>query len=89
MAVTRPSLCITCGLPAASVHSFNRLEDGEVCPTCRDRLLDALPPPFPGFGHMLDQASEKRRRRPTKAMAPSPTAAPARKPSRSSKRESK
>jgi hypothetical protein len=60
MAAPRPSLCITCGLPAASDQPLNRLEDGRACPTCRDRLLDSLPPPFPGFGHLLERRAATR-----------------------------
>lgn len=40
--------CITCGLGAGEAPRLNRLENGAVCPTCRDRLLDLLPPIFPG-----------------------------------------
>ena len=50
----RPSLCITCGLDAGSGRTLNRMNDGRACPTCADRLLDMLPPVFPGFGHLLE-----------------------------------
>lgn len=43
----RPT-CITCGLPAGELPGLNRLENGAGCPTCRDRLLELLPPIFPG-----------------------------------------
>lgn len=39
-------LCFTCGLAYDGRH-FNRLKNGAVCPTCRDRLLDNLPAPLP------------------------------------------
>lgn len=39
-------LCFTCGLAYDGRH-FNRLKNGAVCPTCRDRLLDSLPAPLP------------------------------------------
>lgn len=40
--------CFTCGLPAGDLPRLNRLDNGAVCPTCRDRLLEMLPPLFPG-----------------------------------------
>jgi hypothetical protein len=46
------------------------LEDGRACPTCRDRLLDALPPLFPGFAHLLERESASRR--PTEKRASKP-----------------
>ena len=55
MPLSRPSLCITCGLSVGLATHLNRMEDGSACPTCRDRLLDVLPPPFPGFGHLLER----------------------------------
>lgn len=43
-------LCFTCGLPAGKSARFNHLPNGQVCPSCRDRLLATLPAPFPvGF----------------------------------------
>ncbi|HTF90419.1 MAG TPA: hypothetical protein VK843_18525 [Planctomycetota bacterium] len=52
MPAPRPSLCITCGLDAGPSNHLNRMEDGRTCPTCRERLLASLPPPFPGFAHL-------------------------------------
>lgn len=40
------TLCFQCGLPAGEMR-LNHLPNGKVCPTCRDRLLDSLPAPFP------------------------------------------
>jgi hypothetical protein len=40
-------LCFTCGLPVGDPLRLNHLASGQVCPSCRDRLLDALPAPFP------------------------------------------
>lgn len=60
MSVSRPSLCITCGQDAAS-GTLNRLEDGRVCPTCSERLLDLLPPLFPGFGLLSESRFTRRR----------------------------
>ena len=41
------TLCFTCGLPAGEPLRLNHLPNGSVCPTCRDRLLDSIPAPFP------------------------------------------
>lgn len=67
MSAPRPSLCITCGLDAGPVLSLNRTEDGRACPSCAERLLDLLPPPFPGFGHMIEVENPRARGRGTKA----------------------
>ena len=40
-------ICFTCGLPSGSNARLNHLPNGQVCPSCRDRLLEALPAPFP------------------------------------------
>lgn len=42
-------VCFTCGLPTGEVPQFNRLPNGQVCPACRDRLLDAIPPALPSL----------------------------------------
>ena len=47
MALDRQSVCFTCSQPIAEPPAINRLENGETCPTCRDRLLDSLPPLLP------------------------------------------
>lgn len=39
-------VCFTCGLEYDGQH-LNRMRNGAVCPTCRDRLLDSLPAPLP------------------------------------------
>lgn len=43
-------VCITCSLPVGDPPRLNRLGNGQVCPSCRDRLLDALPPILPHRG---------------------------------------
>lgn len=45
--------CFTCGLAVDGEPRLNRLPNGAVCPTCRDRLLELLPPLFPG-GEVVD-----------------------------------
>ena len=47
MALDRQSVCFTCSQPVAEPPAINQLENGETCPTCRDRLLDSLPPLLP------------------------------------------
>lgn len=41
-------LCFTCGLPSGGAERLNHLPNGQVCPACRDRLLETIPAPFPG-----------------------------------------
>ena len=48
MANDRQPVCFTCSQPVAEPPRLNRLESGEPCPTCQDRLLDLLPPLLPG-----------------------------------------
>ena len=40
-------VCFTCGESVGEPYRLNRLEDGRICPSCRDRVLAALPPIFP------------------------------------------
>ena len=42
-----PTLCFTCGLAVEETPRLNRLTNGEICPACRDRVLDMLPAPLP------------------------------------------
>ena len=42
-------VCITCGLEVGSGPQLNRLSNGQVCPTCRDRLLDSIPSALPSL----------------------------------------
>ena len=30
-------------------HRLNRLDNGQICPTCRDRVLESLPPILPAL----------------------------------------
>ena len=45
--MSAPTLCIHCGLSAGDPPRLNRLQDGQVCPVCADRLLAMLPPVLP------------------------------------------
>ncbi|MFN0009231.1 MAG: hypothetical protein ACKVXR_15110 [Planctomycetota bacterium] len=40
-------VCFTCGESVGDPRRINRLEDGRICPTCRDRVLAELPPLLP------------------------------------------
>ena len=46
----REPVCFTCGQPTGPAPRLNLLADGRACPSCRERLLDSLPPALPGFG---------------------------------------
>ena len=61
MASDRQPVCFTCSQPIAESPEINKLENGEACPTCRDRLLDSLPPllPFRGRIESEDAAPEE------------------------------
>lgn len=41
------AVCFTCGLAIEIPPQLNRLTSGQVCPACRERVLDGLPPALP------------------------------------------
>jgi hypothetical protein len=41
------TVCITCCATVGEPYRLNRLDDGQICPTCRERVLASLPPIFP------------------------------------------
>ena len=41
------AVCFTCGLVIESPPRLSRLTTGQVCPACRDRVLEGLPPALP------------------------------------------
>lgn len=49
MAQSSTTVCITCGLSASTGAQLNRLSNGQICPTCRDRVLDSIPAALPNF----------------------------------------
>ena len=53
------TVCFTCGLAIEEPPRLNRLTNGQVCPACRERLLDALPAllPAPKPESIVSQAS--------------------------------
>ena len=45
--MAREPLCFGCGQPTGPFPRLNRLPNGRVCTSCRDRLLETLPPVLP------------------------------------------
>ena len=45
--MARQPVCIACGQATGPKPRLNRLPDGSPCPSCRDRLLETLPPVLP------------------------------------------
>ena len=45
--MARNPVCIGCGQATGPVPRLNRHPDGRVCTSCRDRLMDSLPPVLP------------------------------------------
>jgi hypothetical protein len=41
------AVCFTCGLVIESPARLSRLTNGQVCPACRERVLDGLPSALP------------------------------------------
>lgn len=63
--MAREPVCFACGCPTGPLPRLNRLLDGRVCPTCRERLLDSLPPVLPagrdGAPEREEEWAEERR----------------------------
>ena len=51
------AVCFTCGLAIESPPRLNRLTSGQVCPACRERVLDGLPPALPSSPSGVPEAS--------------------------------
>ena len=47
MAAQSDILCFHCGKPVGDPPVLNEVAEDEVCPVCRDRVLDSLPPALP------------------------------------------
>lgn len=45
---SNPSICFTCAQDTDCGTELNRLEDGRVCPSCAERLINDLPTLLPG-----------------------------------------
>lgn len=58
MTDSKETLCFTCGQPSGDFPRLNCLPGGQVCPTCRDRLLECLPPCLPGEANSLEEFFE-------------------------------
>jgi len=58
--MARDPVCIACGQPTGPRPRLNRLPDGRTCPSCRERLLDTLPPilPAPAEEHSFEEWAE-------------------------------
>lgn len=48
-------VCFTCGHTTGGTLRLNCLPSGQTCPTCRDRLLECLPPIFPSEEAELEE----------------------------------
>ena len=55
MTSDRGTVCFTCGEVTGDPPRLNRLQDGSVCPGCRVRIEESLPPLLPGFGRGLPE----------------------------------
>ncbi len=58
MSEPRDTVCFTCGQPTGGFPRLNCLPGGQACPTCRDRLLESLPPCLPFEGEESEAAGE-------------------------------
>jgi DNA-directed RNA polymerase subunit RPC12/RpoP len=45
--MARTPVCIACGQATGPRARLNQLPDGRTCPSCRERILDELPPVLP------------------------------------------
>ena len=43
------TVCIACGLVVGEPPRLNRLQNGQTCPACRERVLDAVPAALPSL----------------------------------------
>ena len=48
------AVCFTCGLAIESPPRLSRLTNGQVCPACRERVLEGLPPALPSRARKPD-----------------------------------
>jgi hypothetical protein len=59
MSAPRGTLCFTCGLAVGAPPRLNRQEDGKVCPSCMERVLNSLPAALPGAASALEVPSSR------------------------------
>jgi DNA-directed RNA polymerase subunit RPC12/RpoP len=50
------TLCITCGIQVEETTQLNRLPNGQICPTCRERVLDSIPAPLPRGPEIVERS---------------------------------
>lgn len=53
------TVCFTCGMPIGEPLRLNRLENGQLCPSCRDRVLDLLPSILPDLPRRREKEWEE------------------------------
>jgi DNA-directed RNA polymerase subunit RPC12/RpoP len=66
------AVCFTCGLVIESPPRLSRLTNGQVCPACRERVLEELPPALPTRTAEAGASSESRLPRPDRETADGP-----------------
>ena len=64
------AVCFTCGMGAGDPPRLNRLENGQICPACRDRVLESLPPILPDLKGVRGIASVERSESPDESDGP-------------------
>ncbi|MBM3975729.1 MAG: hypothetical protein FJ299_01920 [Planctomycetes bacterium] len=60
MSAASQPVCMTCGHSAGAPLRFNHLPNGDPCPSCADRLLEALRPLLPGVKAVADEKKPAR-----------------------------
>ena len=55
--MTEP-VCFTCGLHVGEPYRLNRMDNGQICPTCRERVLESLPSILPALPRLRVETPE-------------------------------
>ena len=55
------TVCFTCGLQVGEPPQLNRLTTGQVCPACRDRVLESVAAPLPARGNQVESRGDDER----------------------------
>ena len=50
------TICFSCGLEVGAAPQLNRLSNGQICPACRERVLDSLAPALPRRDEVVDRS---------------------------------
>jgi len=56
--MAREPVCFGCGQPTGPFPRLNRLPNGRVCTSCRDRLIETVPPALPAAPREEDQPED-------------------------------